>query len=208
MDELPQMEIDGGEWYRSIPPPAIPMPAAHVPDLHGARAMAAAPGIGLLHDLRVLGDAHRDSEGTWANLVPELDYWRTQISRSTVTPRRVPIEHVYVEHRLDHMLTVGDPPVLAGDANALLRRLTPRPEQPGARTPVPARTVAHLHGRRIIQVTPLGFSWDLRAISEPYENSQHDIVLNVTSAHDYYRWLIAGVKPDPVPIGLYLLWTE
>jgi hypothetical protein len=207
-EELPQLEVDGGEWYRAVPPPAVPMPAAHIPDLHGERAVLSEPGIGIVHDLRVLGDAQHDAAGSWADVVPELDYWRTQVSPGRVPSRRVPLDRLYIEHRLayDPEQPRADRP--RADANAILRRLAPSCDLPGVRTPMPARTVTHLHGRRIIQVTPLGFAWDLRAISEPYQNGEGDIVLNLTSAHEYYRWLITGIEPDVVPIGLYLLWTE
>lgn len=212
MEDLPKLEIAGGEWYLATPPPAIPVPAAHVlPELHGKPAMASVPGVGVLHDLRVVGDLQDD--GT-VNLVPELDYWRSQFDAGRpLTPRRLPIHDVYVEHRMPYEppapgAPAPPPPPLAGDPRALLRRLSPRPDLPGGRTPVPARTVGHIHGRRIIQATPLGFAWDLRAISEPYEDAQHDLVVRLTSVPQYYRWLLTGTDPDPVPVGLHLLWTE
>ncbi|ORT54204.1 hypothetical protein [Streptomyces sp. CB03238] len=215
MDDLPKLEIEGGEWYLAVPPPAMPVPAAHLPpELHGKPAMASIPGVGVLHDMRVVGDAHRDSAGTWLHLVPELDFWRSQYeSGQQMAPRRLPIDWVYIEHRLPYEPpSPGDPPPppppLAGDPRALLRRLSPRPDLPGGRMPVPARTVGHLHGRRIIQVTPLGFAWDLRAVSEPYEDANHDVVVRLTSVPEYYRWVLTGADPDPAPVNLYLLWTE
>ncbi|MFI5752437.1 hypothetical protein ACIBBE_42825 [Streptomyces sp. NPDC051644] len=215
MDELPQLKIEGGDaWYRAVPPPAVPVPAVNMPpDLHGERAILSDPGTGSIYDLRILGDVRRDSGSATVNVVPELDYWRTTIApHRPVHPRTVPLEHVFIEHRLPYEPPGQDQlppePPRTGDADYLLRRIAPGPDQPGARTPVPARTVGNVHGRRIIQATPLGFSWDLRAISEPYETEAHDIVVNLTSAHEYYRWILTGSHPDPVPIGLYLLWTE
>lgn len=211
MDEMPQLEVAGGEWFRAVPPPAVPMPAANMGvDLHGARAIVSEPGVGILHDLRIVGDARYGPTGAQVDVVPELDYWRSKISPGQIAPQPRPLDQVYVEHRLDHDFTATgtSTPTSAGDPATLLRRLAPRPDMPGVRTPAPARSVAHLHGRRIIQVTPLGFSWDLRAVSEPYQDAAGDIVLNLTSAHDYYRWVITGTAPDVVPIGLYLLWTE
>ncbi|MGW2865608.1 hypothetical protein [Streptomyces sp. NPDC001205] len=214
MDEMPQLEIDGGEWFRAVPPPAVPMPAANMGvDLHGARAIVADPSVGIIHDLRIIGDAHQDAGTTYIDVVPELDYWRAKVSPGRVASRRVPLAQTYIEHRLTYEppaagRVLPDPVALATDPAALLRRLAPHPDMPGARTPVPARTIPHLHGRRIIQVNPLGFAWDLRAVSEPYMDNAGDIVLNLTSAHDYYRWVITGSKPDVVPVGLYLLWTE
>ncbi|MET9162081.1 hypothetical protein ABZX56_30535 [Streptomyces parvulus] len=209
-EELPQLEIEGGDaWYRAVPPAAVPMPARHMPDLHGARAILTDPAVGCIYDLRILGD----SDGQHVTVVPEIDYWRTRITpERPIHPRRVPIDQVHVEHRLAYdppppgQLPPEPPRTHAADY--LLRRLSPRPDQPGARTPVPARTVGNVHGRRIIQATPLGFSWDLRAISEPYENDHHDIVVNLTSAHEYYAWALTGAHPSPIPIGIYLLWTE
>ncbi|MFE0107100.1 hypothetical protein, partial [Streptomyces sp. NPDC059009] len=123
--------------------------------------------------------------------------------------RRVPLDRLFLEHRLEYdpeHPTAASPP--QADPNSVLRRLAPRPDLPGVRAPMPARSVTHLHGRRIIQVNPLGFAWDLRAISEPYQNAEGDIVLNLTSAYEYHRWLLTGADPDAVPVALYLLWTE
>ncbi|MCW8383949.1 hypothetical protein [Streptomyces justiciae] len=213
-EKLPQVEFEGEAWYRAVPPPAIPMPAVHMPpDLHGERAIISDPDVGTLYDVRVLGSVHRDAAGAWANIVPELEYWRAKIHpERPIYPRRVPLEHVYIEHRLPYEAPeagqLPPPPPDASTPAYLLRRLAPSPDQPGARTPVPARAVGNLHGRRIIQTNPMGFSWDLRAISEPYENDKHDIVVNLTSAHEYYTWLLTGAHPNPVPIGIWLLWTE
>ncbi|WP_434600099.1 hypothetical protein [Streptomyces sp. A5-4] len=213
MDELPQLEVEGGTWYRAVPPSAVPMPAAQMPvDLHGQRAVISEPGIGILHDLRILGSARQEHGVTWLDVVPELDYWRTKISPGPVATRCLPIDQIYIEHRLAYDPPAADvvvaPPAATADPASLLRRLAPRPDMPGVRTPVPARGITHLHGRRIIQVAPLGFAWDLRAVSEPYQDSAGDIVLNLTAAYDYYRWVITGAEPDITPIGLYLLWTE
>ncbi|GAA2100531.1 hypothetical protein GCM10009801_73130 [Streptomyces albiaxialis] len=210
-EDLPHLRVE--TWHQAVPPAAVPVPAAHVAELHRARAIASLPGIGLLHDLRVLGEARRDADGTdRLDLVPELDYWRTRITpERPVIPRRVDVDRVWIEHRLDYEPDEDQeqrPVPPPGDAGALLRRLAPGPDQPGARTPVPARTVAHLHGRRIIQATPLGFAWDLRAVSEPYD-TDGEIVLNLTSAYDYHRLLLTGQAPDDLtPCPLYLLWTE
>ncbi|MFH8993142.1 hypothetical protein [Streptomyces sp. NPDC017940] len=208
MDELPRLEIEGGEWYRAVPPPAVPMPAANMPpDLHGARAILSDTGTGSIYDLRILGDAHRGTGNPEVDVVPELDYWRAKIQPDRpVHPRRVPLSQIYIEHRLPY--EPGAEPTAPAEPAFLMRRLAPRPEQPGARTPVPARSVGTLHGRRIIQVTPLGFRWDLRAVSEPFEDDNHDIVVHLTSAQEYYQWVLAGIDPEPVAIGLYLLWTE
>ncbi|MFD8386173.1 hypothetical protein ACFV2X_48035 [Streptomyces sp. NPDC059679] len=212
MNELPRLQVEGGHWYRAVPPPAVPVPAVHMPpDLHGQRAIVSGQA-GILHDLRVMGDAQHSPDGTtWLNVVPELDYWRAKIAPGSIaSPQRVPIADVWIEHRLPYEPTHGDKATSstpAGAPDTLLRRLAPQPNHPGARTPVPARTVPHLHGRRIIQATPLGFAWDLRAVSEPYE-ADHEITLNLLSANDYYRWLITGDAPEVTPSALYLLWTE
>ncbi|MEU3356101.1 hypothetical protein [Streptomyces sp. NPDC037389] len=210
---LPSLEISGGDdWFRAVPPSAVPVPAAMLSDLHRQRAIAAFDGVGLLHDLRILGDAHHEAHGTSVDVVPELDYWRTRFSPATpVAARRLPIDQVWVEHRLDYQRPAEpgqEPPSSAGAPAALLRRIAPGPSQPGARTPVPARTVGHLHGRRVIQSTPTGWAWDLRAVSEPYQNEEGEITLNATSANDYYRWIITGTLPEAIPLPLYLLWTE
>ncbi|BBG20774.1 hypothetical protein RVR_P233 (plasmid) [Actinacidiphila reveromycinica] len=207
-NELPDLQVDG-EWFRAVPPPAVPVPAANIPEPHGQPALVVLPGEGVQHDLRVLGDIHRDGDGkAWLDVVGEADYWRRQINPGSIAQtRRHQIDHVWVEHRLPPDNRAVPPPP-AGEPQALLRRLAAGPDSPSARTPVPARTVPHLHGRRIIQVTPLGFAWDLRAISEPHESHDGEIVLTLTSAYDYHRWLLTGHAPDGVSIPLYLLWTE
>lgn len=214
MDKLPQVEFEGDAWYRAVPPPAIPMPAVHMPpDLHGERAILADPGIGTICDLRVLGTIRHDASEPSVAVVPELDYWRTKIQpEHPVYPRHVPLARLYIEHRLPYEPPAAGelppPPPQASDAAQLLRRLAPQADQPGARIPIPARSAGSLHGRRIIQTNPMGWAWDLRAISEPYENDKHDIVVNLTSAHEYYAWILTGRDPDPIPIGIWLLWTE
>ncbi|MFJ2819104.1 hypothetical protein [Streptomyces sp. NPDC087294] len=214
MDQLPQVEFEGDAWYRAVPPAAVPVPAVHMPsDLHGARAILSDPAVGTVYDLRVLGDIQHHGTTPTAAVVPEIDYWRTKIYPGRpVHPRHIPLADLSIEHRLPYQPPeAGElpaPPPQTTDPGYLMRRLAPRPDHPGARTPIPARAAGNLHGRRIIQVNPLGFTWDLRAISEPFENDQHDIVVNLTSAHEYYAWLLAGFDPNPKPIGIWLLWTE
>ncbi|MDI3390153.1 hypothetical protein QIS99_28765 [Streptomyces sp. B-S-A8] len=201
-------------WYRQVPPSAVPVPAAHMPpDLHGHRGIVADPDVGIITDLRIIGTVRHGSDGAVVDVLPEIDYWRSRIIPDRpVYPRRVPLERLYVEHRLPYEAPTADQPVppepSSADAGALLRRLAPAPDQPGARIPVPARTVTNLHGRRVIQSTQLGFAWNLRAISEPYETADHDIRVNLCGVEAYFRWVITGVQPEPVPVDLYLLWTE
>ncbi|WP_327359798.1 hypothetical protein [Streptomyces sp. NBC_01304] len=212
-EESSQLRV-ADEWYRHVPPPAVPVPAAHMPpDLHGWRAIVSDPDVGVITDLRIIGNIRHDADGGWASVLPEIDYWRLQITpERPVYPRQVAVEHVCVENRLPY-----EPPAAGqtapstpspSDPASLLRRLAPRPDQPGARIPVPARSVGNLHGRPIIQVTPLGFAWNLRAISEPYETEEHDILVNLCGAEHYFRWVITGVRPEHVPMDLYMLWTE
>ncbi|AWN32614.1 hypothetical protein DKG71_42295 (plasmid) [Streptomyces sp. NEAU-S7GS2] len=187
------------------------MPAANTPDLPGRRAIEVAGDTGIVTDLRVIGDARTDGTTTWCTVAADLDYWRARVSPgSSIPTRRVAIENLWIEHRLDYVPPAPgeqqqelDP----GDGLALFRRMAPGAGSPAARMPVRARTAPNLHGRRIIQVTPMGFAWDLRAISEPYDRAG-EITVNLCSAHDYYRWLITGQPPEPTPLGLYLLWTE
>ncbi|MEU8623075.1 hypothetical protein [Streptomyces sp. NPDC048623] len=209
MDELPELTIASGDWMLSVPPPAVPVPAAHVMDLHGRAAMASDPGVGVLHDLRIVGDRDRD----FVHVVTELDFWRSQYDAARpLNPRRLPIEDVYVEHRLPYEPpspgATPPPPPPTSNPSALLRRLAPRPDLPGGRTPVPARTAGHIYGRRIIQATPLGFAWDLRAVSEPYDDKALGIVVRLTSVPEFYRWLLTGSDPNYQPVSLHLLWTE
>ncbi|MFI1831319.1 hypothetical protein ACH41E_33470 [Streptomyces sp. NPDC020412] len=210
MEDMPKVGPRADDWYLAIPPPAVPVPAAHASgELHGRPAMVSVPGVGVLHDMRCVGGLHRDGVA----LVPEVDYWRAEFEVGRgLTPQRIDVDHVFIEHRLAYEAPPGSAPPprppLPGDPQALLRRISPRPDLPSGRIPVPARTVGHLHGRRIIQVTKLGFAWDLRAVSEPYEDPQHGLAVRLTSVPEYYRWTITGEDPNPVPIGLHLLWSE
>ncbi|MGW5119174.1 hypothetical protein ACWEQ8_27580 [Streptomyces noursei] len=208
MTELPPLEIEGGDWYHAVPPPAVPVPAANLADLDGGRAIETADA-GVLTDLRIVGATSRESGATFCTVMTELDYWRARLSPGqAVAARSVPIERLWVEHRLAYTPPTPDSqPRPAPDGFAIFRRLAPTAGSPTARMPVPARTVPHLHGRRIIQVTPLGFAWDLRAVSEPYD-LDGEVTVNVCSARDYFRWVVTGHRPEPAALGLYLLWTE
>ncbi|UNZ22311.1 hypothetical protein [Streptomyces sp. 891-h] len=202
--KLPPIRIE--TWDQAVPPAAVPVPARHAAELHRARAIASVPGTGILHDMRVLGEPTHEDGDLRVDLVPELDYWRTRILGQHPAPLRLPLDQVWIEHRLPFDPDESREP-RPGEGAGLMRRLAPGPEQPGARIPVPARTVPHLHGRRIIQTTPLGFCWDLRAISEPYDDGDA-ITLRLTSAHHYYRWLLTRADPETTPVPLYVLWTE
>ncbi|GAA2687012.1 hypothetical protein [Streptomyces lunalinharesii] len=210
MTDLPPLEIDGGDWYHAVPPPAVPVPAANLADLDGQRAIETADA-GVLTDLRIVGATSREGATTSCTVTTELDYWRARLSPGqAVAARSVPIDRLWVEHRLAYIPPSSDAQPArsaTGDEFAIFRRLAPTANSPAARMPVRARTVSHLHGRRIIQVTPLGFAWDLRAISEPYD-LDGEVTVNVCSARDYYGWVISGRRPEPTALGLYLLWTE
>ncbi|MFC9068726.1 hypothetical protein [Streptomyces harbinensis] len=216
MTDLPDLEVAGGAWYARVPPIAVPVPAAHVADLHGAHAIIRAPGgAGVLYGLRAIGSPRRTSAGLLLDVVPELDWWRSQIVAGAIlTPRSVPLADVWIERRLpqqpaDTEQHQEQPEQRSpGTAAALLRRLAPGPGAPTPRTPVPARTVPELHGRRIIQITPERPLWDLRAISEPYQTPDGEITANLTSTRDYHRAVLLGEPAAVVPVPLYLLWVE
>lgn len=200
---LPRLEVDGGDWYEAVPPPVIPVPAPHVPDL-AHRAAMLSTSYAVAHDMRVVTDAQQDHDGVWrVDIAPEIDYWRGICDAGPVTYQRVPLPQVWVEQRL----TGNHPHAPADTATALLRRLTPDAEHPGWRWPEPARTT-RLHGRRLIQVSKLGFAWDLRAVSDPYETPDGTIVVNIASTRDYFRWICTGHAPHVTPVPIYLLWAE
>lgn len=200
-------EVEGGDWFDRTPPPAVPVPAADLlGDLDSRPALLIRSGVGVLSGLRIFGEAYEHHGRPHVDLQSEEGYWRARLNPGTPAPAlRTPLERVRVEYRqVDEQAPA---PATAADAYEVWDRLAPGPDTPGLRVPVPARTVRHLHGRRIIQVTPLGWAWDLRAISEPYD-LDGDITLNCCSAQDYYRWLIFGTPPPVAPLPLYLLWTE
>ncbi|MFK8851607.1 hypothetical protein [Streptomyces sp. Ac-502] len=186
------LQILGGDWYLAVPPPAVPVPAAHVPDLPGRRAIETCPGTGIITGLRI----YSTDDPATCTVVTELDYWRARIVPGGPVPtRRVPVDRLHVEHRLPYEPPpVGEQPEAGADQFGIFRRIAPAPDSPAARTPVPARDVRNLHGRRLVQVAPTGFAWDLRAVSEPYDQDG-EVTANVTSAHDYYRWVITGEPP-------------
>jgi hypothetical protein len=200
-------EIQGGTWFDRVPPPAFPVSAAERrTTLNGAAAQLARRGLGLLTDLRINGEAFQH-QGVWhVDLQSEQDYWRARLHPGTPTPSlRSQLSRVWIEERApDFPDAPGSP---SADPYEVWQRLAPGPDAPCLRRPVPARTVRHLHGRRIIQVTPLGWAWNLRAISEPYDRNG-EITVNCCSAEHYYRWLNDGRAADVAPLPLYVLWTE
>lgn len=208
--ELPSLSIDGGDWFSATPPAAVPVPAATmVGNLTALSAMVTRPNIGVLTDMRVFGEATAVEGVLYADLLSEHDFWRSRLHPGTAVPAlRVPLDRVWVEHRLDPPAAqpAQEAPA-SGDLYDVWRRLSPGPDVPGARIPRPARGVSHLHGRRIIQVTPIGYAWNLRAISEPYD-LDGEITVMCTAAEDYYSWIIDGSQPEAVPLPLYLLWCE
>jgi hypothetical protein len=80
-------------------------------------------------------------------------------------------------------------------------------EPPGL-VPVPAAAVEEVQDRRVILAEPPGaFRYDMRAVSQPYQESSGEYV-DVVSEHDWYRSRLRG---EPVPTSRYPLdhvWVE
>jgi len=81
-------------------------------------------------------------------------------------------------------------------------------EPPGL-VPVPAAVAPEVQDRRVILAEPPGaFRYDMRAVSEPYDDPPDGEYVDVVSEHDWYRSRLRG---EPVPTSRYPVdhvWVE
>lgn len=80
--------------------------------------------------------------------------------------------------------------------------------KPPTREPRPATTVPALRGKRVILSTPLGFVYDMRAISSIRSDSNSHGVVEIVSEEDYYRWMYTQERPRSETYPALLVWVE
>ena len=79
---------------------------------------------------------------------------------------------------------------------------------PPARQPKRAWDVPALRGKRVILSRPWGFVYDVRAVSQIYEDDEGYSVIEVMTEKDYYRWMFSGDRPLSQTYPSQLVWVE
>lgn len=79
---------------------------------------------------------------------------------------------------------------------------------PPARTPLPARVVPALQGKRVVLSRPFGFVYDVRAVSQVHHDDEGHEVVEVVTEEDYFRWMFTDERPDVQVYPAYLVWVE
>jgi hypothetical protein len=188
------------ETVDPITPAAIvALPAAGRRDLRGRRLLIGLPGFGWRGDLR--GDAAVvQASRTYVPVMPEHEWYRAEAEQIEVFAPLVPIDRVWVEvaeMAASNSLSTDD----------VITRLVSL-DAPPRRPPVPVRNVAGVTGRRIVQSEAGDALRDLRAVTEPYQNTDGDICVRVCLELDWYRWGWSGKPPRTREVPIYLLWVE
>jgi hypothetical protein len=112
----------------------------------------------------------------------------------------IPVDRVWVE--------VPGESIAGEDAAVDLFERLVSLDAPARRIPVSARLITGLSGRRVVRVSPTGEQRDLRAVTEPHQNTEGDICVRVTRERDWYRWAWTGQTPKTLEIPVFLLWIE
>jgi hypothetical protein len=184
----------------TTPRAIVAVPAAGRTDLRGRRLLIGLPGIGWRGDLR--GDAAIvQSSRTYVPVLPEHEWYRAEAEQIEVFAPLVPIDRVWAEIETDANSAIGWRP------RDLVDRLVSL-DEPSRREPTPVRDVAALTGRRIVQADGTAATRDLRAVTEPYQNTEGDICLRICTELDWYRWGWSGKPPRTREVPIYLLWVE
>lgn len=199
-EDLPDWDL--AEAFRR-PLPVIPVPAANYQLLRGHRVVVGVPGLGWRGDLRADSPVVQGSR-TYIPVLPELEWYRAEAEHVEVFAPLVPIERVWVE-----TTNVADEPTPGTDLVSRLVSL----DAPPARFPMTAQTTVNLTGRRLIQVAAPDEKTtmdrrDLRAVTEPFSNTDGDICVRVTQELEWYRWSWTGQAPRTQPVPIHLLWVE
>ncbi len=79
---------------------------------------------------------------------------------------------------------------------------------PPAREPLRAWDVPALRGKRVILSRPFGFIYDVRAVSQIYEDAEGHSVIDVMTEENYYRWMFTRERPQSQPYPTHLVWVE
>lgn len=79
---------------------------------------------------------------------------------------------------------------------------------PPARQPKPAAEVPALRGKRVVLSMPDGFVYDMRAVSQVYEDGQGREVIDIVSEEHYYRWMFTREEPVRRAFPSHLVWID
>jgi hypothetical protein len=181
------------------PASILAVPASSRTDLRGRRVLVGLPGVGWRGDLR--GDSVvTQASRTYVPVLTEHEWYRAEAERTEVFAPLVPIERVWAE--------VVD---TSGQTNTgrhdVLSRLVSL-DNPPRRDPVPVSELALVSGRRVVQAEGAVALRDLRAVTEPYLNTDGDICVRVCTELDWYRWAWSGRTPRTREVPIYLVWVE
>lgn len=207
----------------AMPPAVVALPLLEQPGSSvGRRAqvqIAANTSAPRQVDLRVVSEVFTDPEQPGRALVRvcrESDWFAHAADEGPLRGQDYVAGAVWVEQYVPQPPRVEEYPVdgpavpnaqVHGDAvpaNAWLSRVRDYDDgAPLLRSPVPARQVAHLVGRRVL--VQEGGEWldGLRAVSEPVwiEGEAHVLVVEES---DWYRWRVRAVREYP----LTRVWVE
>jgi len=188
------------DWIPQAPRTVTPVPATGRGDLRGKRVLVGQPGLGWRGDLRA-DEAVVQGSRTYVPVLTENEWYRAEAEQIETFAPLVPIERGWVE-----VLGNSEPEdsSLWKDLFARLVSL----DSPARRRPVSLRVVASISCRRAVRVTPEGEQRDLRAVTEPYQNTDSDICVRITRELDWYRWSWTGQVPRTLEVPVYLLWAE
>ena len=194
------------DWVPETVAPTTPraivaVPAAGRTDLRGRRLLIGLPGFGWRGDLR--GDAAIvQASRTYVPVLPEHEWYRAEAEQIEVFAPLVPIDRVWAEIEAD-----TNTPVSTSQSADLFGRLVSL-DSPPRREPVPVRDIMGVTGRRIVQVDGTSATRDLRAVTEPYQNTEGDICVRICTELDWYRWGWSGKPPRTREVPIYLIWAE
>jgi len=180
------------------PPGIVAVPAAGRTDLRGRRLQIGLPGFGWRGDLRgdeIVVQASR----TYVPVLPEHEWYRAEAEQIEVFAPLVPVDRVWAE--------IEAPAGEQGRGTDLFQRLVSL-DGPPRRDPTPIREVLGVTGRRVVQADGPAATRDLRAVTEPYQNTDGDICVRVCAELDWYRWGWNGNVPRTREVPIYLLWAE
>lgn len=196
---MPEAEHVPRYEFPDPPPPLTPVEAVRCFDMRGARVLVGSSGLGWRGDLRA--DDPLMHEGTlMVPVLNESDFYRSEDEGSEAMAALHPADAVWVEkpdpdserktaprHLFERLVDVDSPPV---------RYPTPASETPG------------LTGRRVWNWRGGEFAFDLRCVTEAFENSDGDIAVKVCGERDWYRWARTGKTPAVEEALIHLVWTE
>jgi len=187
------------DWVPEPPRPIAPVPAAGRDDLRGKRVLVGHPGHGWRGDLRADAAVVQGAR-TYVPVLIELEWYRAEVEQIETFAPLVPVDRVWLE-------APSEKPVGEEPGTGLFDRLVSL-DGPAVRYPISARLTSGLSGRRVVRMSPTGEHRDLRAVTEPHQNTEGDICVRVARELDWYRWAWTGQTPKTLEVPVYLLWVE